>query len=68
MAVWGEVANLSTSGKKNEDFEKNPGFSKTPNCFLKTPRRFTPNAEAFCLKCRNVCFSPRKVNFNKSTP
>jgi hypothetical protein len=28
MAVWGEVANLSTSGKKNEDFEKNPGFSK----------------------------------------
>ena len=23
MAVWGEVVNLNTSGKKNEDFEKN---------------------------------------------
>jgi hypothetical protein len=28
MAVWGEVVNLNTSGKKNEDFEKNTAFLK----------------------------------------
>ena len=28
MPVWGEVVNLNTSGKKNEDFEKNMAFLK----------------------------------------
>jgi hypothetical protein len=28
MPMWDEVVNLNTSGKKNEDFEKNPGLSK----------------------------------------
>jgi hypothetical protein len=28
MPMWSEVANLNTSGKKNEDFEKNTAFLK----------------------------------------
>ena len=28
MPVWGEVVNLNTSGKKNEDFEKDSGFTE----------------------------------------
>ena len=28
MAVWSEVVNLNTSGKKNEDFDKNTAFLK----------------------------------------
>ena len=43
-------------------------LQKTPNCFKKTIRRFASNAEAFCLKHRNVFFWPWKVNFNKFTP
>jgi hypothetical protein len=28
MPVWDEVVNLNTSSIKNEDFDKNTGFSK----------------------------------------
>ena len=54
--------------KRTRILKRIRAFQKTPNCFLKTLRCFTPNAEAFYLKCRNVFFLPRKVNFNKSTP
>ena len=28
MPMWSEVVNLNTSGGKNEDFDKNPGFTE----------------------------------------